>query len=1285
MQGVAARKQEEGNSALEAASTPADHLEQEQTQRLSGAGEVPKVAAAPAQPEDAGDASGAGPYDWMGMGEDGQGGAPPPEAPEPEQEQAEGAEPASLTSLAGGGDFVLPEASSPGGLLSSLTGAPASSLLGAYERSRAQAPKLLGAQWEATVQGLPQVPTPTGIAPEAPAPEAQVEGERSAQVKLEAGKGEAPPATADVPAPAPAMARRGTEIGEDQVQGAAAGALAAVRLPSEAVSTRFQSRPKMALGGDSDPGRMAGAKGAMEQEVGGAHRAALGEAGQDFGEGAIAPSEDSEVLQAQVSLAEPQGLDAPEAPVVELPPEMAAQVDGAAGPLLQGQMQAPVLEHQAGEQAFHAEKAAAHEQARADMAAAEQDAVREQLGAREGASAEVQAAKERWREEVDAVQADAQAQATKAHGEQQGAIEKRALQANSEAQAHLDDAEKKAAAHKKEAEAKAAKEKAKADQESGGFLGWVASKAKALVDGLKAAMNTIYDGLRAAVKLVFEAAKKLAEAAIELGRKAIVLLIEGYATLLKGILKVALAAFPKLADAACKRIDQAKAKATELVNKAAATLKSVTSGILDFLSTTLDKALGLVQSLYNGAFTLIGMVISGQWKEIVKGLKNLGDSAAQAPPQFEAAAYEEVLGGDMSQPLSPAEMALAGLTPPGAAQGGGGGLDELSGPPWTQDNVGVEQVLSGLELSPELQEQLMTQTGGQGEVEFGQSNDPSRSMESILGLEQGADTAGAGQEVVPDDGLSVSERAGAKWTIMKKGISDWWSKNWPLVLAGGVIGTAAFIAANILSGGAVLAAVPPILSVLGPLFMGLMAVQMGGYVAGYLEKGWAGDTQPAGKSLAKALAVGAIELISYLTFKAGGAALKGAKALAGGAKQLAKGAVSLAKRGVAYVIKQGKVLLKGLSNTGFGKAFKKLGALGKGLLSKTKFKGFRIRVGGGRFRLEGKVNPWVLLADGKVQWLDNSQVTRNGNRGNFKLGEELRRTSDGLDGVVVGTQQGNKTKLVRSLESISDASGQPNALGVSGDDVLPMYKHLTQLDIDPAKLTQLAAKHGLSPDELAKVMRQRGEDFMTRLAGRSEDEIIKALKAASHEIDDGGHSLLRHGPDHTDPALNKRLNQGIAPDQSVRNAPGGSTKFQSYDDWLKTRDRALQEIQAGNNNASLPVDLSKPPGVDGNPTNDFIKTTIEYSSTGSTKGSGFIGDRTASPMKQNVTHNGADQIRVWNQTNPVKDGVQRVTTGIKWDPSAGRWKVIQHFPEATSMNFNHISGSYTSGTPNVVL
>src|SRR5205085_11377524 len=122
---------------------------------------------------------------------------------------------------------------------------------------------------------------------------------------------------------------------------------------------------------------------------------------------------------------------------------------------------------------------------------------------------------------------------------------------------------------------------------------------------------------------------------------------------------------------------------------------------------------------------------------------------------------------------------------------------------------------------------------------------------------------------------------------------------------------------------------PAILSVVGPLFAGVTVLTLAEHVKNYLELGWAGQIRPAGKSLSKALAAGAIELISWLTFKVGSAALRGAKAAVKAGREaalaglrVAKAGVALIRRGIGFLIKAGKVLFRGIARSGIGRAFK---------------------------------------------------------------------------------------------------------------------------------------------------------------------------------------------------------------------------------------------------------------------------------------------------------------------------------------------------------------------------
>ena len=546
-------------------------------------------------------------------------------------------------------------------------------------------------------------------------------------------------------------------------------------------------------------------------------------------------------------------------------------------------------------------------------------------------------------------------------------------------------------------------------------------------------------------------------------------------------MSIALAAFPEIRDRILKRIDQAVNAATDLVNKAAEMLKKGVSAILDFLASTIDKVLGLIQDLYNAVFTIIGMIISGELKEILERLGKLIDAAKTAPGQFETAAYEELLGGNLDQPLSPAELMTAGRTPPASAaapdvaggmqteEGDADGDAPLPGPPWTEDNVGVDAVATGEELSPELSEELLQMTGGgDGEVSFGASEDGSRSLKSIWGIDgQGQTSApgaqatqgaqgqtGASEHATYTDGLTPRERAGVKWTAMKQGLASWWSQNWPYVLAGGVLAVAGFIVANILTGGAILAALPAIMTAVGYIFAGLMVVQLAGHLRDFLQKGWNGDIQGGGKSLAKGLAAGAIELITLLTFKVGSVALKGAKAaakgvakgaqaVARGTANVARGAMRIARRGAQYVLKGGKVLLRG-AGQGISRGVKRLRELGARLLQRTRFKGFRIRIQARRFRLDGKINPWVLLATGEVKW-------EKGPKG----GAGSKVNVDSKDAFVLSDRTDHA--LANFLKTNPDAAHDAFAL-------------LNRSDVDPTKL--LKSLNGLSPEDTKELLRQ---------------------------------------------------------------------------------------------------------------------------------------------------------------------------------------------------------------------
>ena len=520
-------------------------------------------------------------------------------------------------------------------------------------------------------------------------------------------------------------------------------------------------------------------------------------------------------------------------------------------------------------------------------------------------------------------------------------------------------------------------------------------------------------------------------------------------------------------------------------------MQKAVSSVLDFLAKTLDTLLGLVQSLYNGALTVIGMLIRGEFAELAKRFSNLIEGAKAMPSQFETAGLEELMGGDvdLDKPLAPAELAQAqasGVNIPGAegegtSQTAAGG--EQLGPPWTEENVGVDAVEENMELSPELTAEVMQQTQGEGEIMLAESQDESRSMEAIMSEATGEQQVGGEleQQEIFDDGLSPKQRASIKWELMKQGIKQWFSDNWPKLLAGLIAAAVVIIAAIVASGGAILSALPMIMRVLTIVFAADTIAKIGGYLRDYLSKSWEGDIQGGGKSLAKALAAGAIELMMLLTFGAGKVAAKGAKAVAKGAKAVAKGTAKVVTKafrgvikGIKYVIEKGKVLFKGIAGTGVGKQFKRLKDLGKGLLDRMRFKAFRIRVTNGWFRLEGLINPWVLIAQGKI-----TEVKKETKGATFITDDELKAIEKG--------GKPNAGKLTEH-EVVPYKTATTKGRGVKGDDLtgdhIPSKAALVQAKENELgrKLTQ-TEKRTIRDEGVTVVLKDKTHETLSRTYG----------------------------------------------------------------------------------------------------------------------------------------------------------------------------------------------------------
>ncbi len=130
-----------------------------------------------------------------------------------------------------------------------------------------------------------------------------------------------------------------------------------------------------------------------------------------------------------------------------------------------------------------------------------------------------------------------------------------------------------------------------------------------------------------------------------------------------------------------------------------------------------------------------------------------------------------------------------------------------------------------------------------------------------------------------------------------------------------------------------------------------------------------------------------------------GATRTGAKVIATGAGQSVRNTAKAVKdlgtvgrNGVRAIANNGKVAMKGVRK-GFARGAKTFDDLGQRLAKKFRFRKFRIRVRKRRFKLEGEINPWVLLASGEVRKVALEDI------GSAKVGDKIK--IDGADATIL--------------------------------------------------------------------------------------------------------------------------------------------------------------------------------------------------------------------------------------------------------------------------------------------
>jgi Domain of unknown function (DUF4157)/A nuclease family of the HNH/ENDO VII superfamily with conserved AHH len=433
---------------------------------------------------------------------------------------------------------------------------------------------------------------------------------------------------------------------------------------------------------------------------------------------------------------------------------------------------------------------------------------------------------------------------------------------------------------------------------------------------------------------------------------------------------------------------------------------------------------------------------------------------------------------------------------------------------YSNQHIGVDSVGS-FAPDADLQQAILNRTGTEdGTAEFGNSEDSSRSVHGILsemipaggegeatgmadpnGTEGGVTThppmsheeetemrlqqmmAQSNEEMArqacappANDGAAAPEAAASafpeeakfgpltrgqrgRYTMnqMSSGIGHWWrcNRNWLIPAIIGVI--VVIVLAEILTGGAVTAALPAIFGALAPIMIGVAALRAAYYLGEYVYKSISGDIAGASRALARGFAVAAVEAIFALlgssafwkslkggissagraVGRVGSSLVRGAGRVIAGTGRLGAGLVRTVGAGSRYVLRtagavitRGRLILQGVRGR-IGQGVRSLEELAERLFTRVRFRRFRMRFTRGWFRLEGFINPWVLLATGELQFIEQNRLRPSGGGGllddTVRLGDEVLIGSGNSRGIIVGVER-NPSRFVSELDDLSRSS-----------------------------------------------------------------------------------------------------------------------------------------------------------------------------------------------------------------------------------------------------------------------
>jgi hypothetical protein len=548
--------------------------------------------------------------------------------------------------------------------------------------------------------------------------------------------------------------------------------------------------------------------------------------------------------------------------------------------------------------------------------------------------------------------------------------------------------------------------------------------------------------------------------------------------------------------------------------------------------------------------------------EDVEWIGNLVQAAIQMPDYFVGQFEEELIGMNLTEPLpfeprpgatpSAPTTLLHGLT----AGGANPDLNVLLRSTLSASDVAVDQV-APLDLSSEFMRSLPD-----GETMFGQRSDDYASIDRVRREMMAAptgdsatapaapaaagpvmpDTTGmtpaqatearlqamidqpmpdecpgrqappvAGPETIPPElqigPLSQAQRGRYMLAQMGKGLRKWWQCNRSWLLPTIFVVVCALIAAEILTEGAVTAALPPLMEIVTALFIGIAVVRSAYYMAEYVALAAPGNITGGARSLAHSFAVAAVELIFALLFNLNDVV----KSLKGGLKAALRDATEAAKNfgrtTVEAVGKLGRVTVKGLTaagrnirripgiilregrlifegvGEGLGRGVRSLRELGERLWQRCRFRGFSLERHGRHFQLWGHFNPKVLLADGTILEDVGDDAIRSQlgiAKGGATVGREVRFA--GQRGVVVaaGDVDSVLSSMLRNPSLRDSRFGQELvdrllSSGRSGRDAINDIAIQMLRERSGTMVRDIAtafASHGVPPNTLDDILRR---------------------------------------------------------------------------------------------------------------------------------------------------------------------------------------------------------------------